>query len=141
MGSENPFELGDGQWLCEAVLWCHWEYQGRLCAVAPCEFVTLDSSRFQTVMSRRPHVVGACREYAKTFTQRLNRDSEILTDIGLQFDEIQELAHLAFEHVDENEAPSTNVQLTKMWRSWSPPQFVNEAMKNLHVLTRKCNTL
>jgi len=128
----HPFEVTEGQWVCEATLWIRWEHRGRLSAVTPSEFVSMDAGRFRAVVTRRPHMRGACREYAVNFMHVAQSwGQEVPPDIGPAFDVLLELAQQAFEHVSENaEAPNifgAHGKLRRLWRSWSPPSFVSAA--------------
>merc|ERR1712014_4191 len=65
----NGIEAYAGQRFCEVVIWAKWEHKGRLSSVTPCEFVALDASVCRKIISRRPHLLGAFRDYAKRYKQ------------------------------------------------------------------------
>lgn len=145
----QPVELSDdmpSRWLCEPCLWVKWEHRGSLTGVTPCELVSLQARKFQTIMSSRTEVLGACQVYAAKFRDKmLERGMAKVTDIWCDFDEAQELAQQAFEHVESmNESPQRcagSGKLQRPWRSWSPSIFkVHDQMKSWRNMTRRSNS-
>merc|ERR1712176_430899 len=119
--------------MCEAVLWVKWEHRGRVCAVTPSEFIKLDPGRFRTIISRIHHVVTACREYAHSFRNWCTSQSaDAPIEVWLDFDASQEMAHQAFDHIETEDVAiehhhSPRAKFNRLWRSWSPQDFMNEA--------------
>ena len=64
-------DVGVGQWLCEAALWCHWSHVGSLEARTACKLVIVRSKEFEDVLVRRRRLSGVAWEYAQMFHTRL----------------------------------------------------------------------
>ena len=60
-------DVGVGQWLCEAALWCHWSHVGSLEARTACKLVIVRSKDFEDVLVRRRRLSGVAWEYAQMF--------------------------------------------------------------------------
>jgi len=84
-------------WFSEAVLWIRWQHLGRLRAISPCEFMALNASSFRRVIANQPSVFKHCQDYAERFrSHMLSLTSDYEKDMWNDFDELQEMAHLAF---------------------------------------------
>mmetsp|Transcript_112505 Transcript_112505/g.223595 ORF Transcript_112505/g.223595 Transcript_112505/m.223595 type:complete len:749 (+) Transcript_112505:130-2376(+) len=120
-------EVGEGSYICEVVLWVQWLHRGRLSAMTSCEFVVLDASRFRKVTSRLPSVLGACKDYAKSYREKVVAlGADHPTDLYYDFDKSQEMAQNAFGKQDVVFEPPKS-KLRKLWRSWSPARFLQRA--------------
>jgi len=75
-------EVGEGNWIAEAVLWTSWLHQGDLLALSEGQVISIDAHQFsEAVQVFRPLWV-AFRAYAKRFVQAMNRiDQRELTDL------------------------------------------------------------
>lgn len=114
-------ELSHGHCIAEAVLWVQWVHQGRLVAKTLCEFVALDASLFRKVVSRRPHILGCCMDYAKKYqTQLLRLPLDHPADVWCDFDFTQELAQTSFDKVLEGDLRASRSGFAHIWRQWSP---------------------
>lgn len=145
----KSIEVNEGAWFSEACLWVRWTHRGNLHAVIPCEIVSLDSARFRRTMAFQVYVLGACCAYARMYQLALIEEEEgVYMDIWCDFDRTQEMVQTAFEAVEVNEqfhqdqGDTASAQYAwKLWRSWSPRNFVHGAFGNLRsIMVNRSNT-
>jgi hypothetical protein len=143
----NGAEIGAGSWLVEVVLWLKWEHRGRVTAVTPCEFVTIDASRFRKIVSRHCAQIVTCRSYAKLYRQFVvDQGPTHPADVWCDFDLTQEMVHKAFEEIEGQEPEGGypgkvgSSKILRMWRSWTPPSMIS-ALRQLNKRLARHNTL
>merc|ERR1712048_829520 len=67
----EPVQLKPGQWLCEPVLWTHWENRGQATAHEYCDVATLDSTKFRAPVAGHPAALHNLRKYARLWIARV----------------------------------------------------------------------
>jgi len=85
------------QWVSEAVLWTTWEHCGRLSASTTGDCVTIDANRFRGVVARHRVSFKNVHAYARAWSTAVLTFSQEMTDLTGSFDQVQELAQIAFE--------------------------------------------
>merc|ERR1712150_464765 len=132
-----PIKVVAGQWMAEPVLWAKWSHKGSLIADLTCHIARLDAERFCKVARCQETALPSCRVYARLyselFAERARQDGSAEidqnlwgTDLGGSFDDIQEIAHIAFEMPIErvgsyqprlmHQAPVLRSRLFSIWR-------------------------
>jgi len=74
--------VGQGDWLCEHVLWTNWVYQGMLVACDRCRVTMVDAVIFQQIASTSLWKSLNLREYARLFLASVEREGASASDIG-----------------------------------------------------------
>jgi len=92
---ETPsITIGDGQWICEPVLWIDWKHQGLLTACRHSELVSIRAVEFCNILKAGKAVPAASRyatRYAQFVASRMDFD-----DLGAAFVELVEMAVHSF---------------------------------------------
>mmetsp|Transcript_59335 Transcript_59335/g.154232 ORF Transcript_59335/g.154232 Transcript_59335/m.154232 type:complete len:907 (+) Transcript_59335:87-2807(+) len=93
-----------GDWVAEAAVWVRWFHSGTLVAKQFSAAIALQSSELHSVFRQYTEMLWPCGKYATLFLRHITGRREI-SDIGLEFDTVQTLAHEAFvePEVDEDD--------------------------------------
>ena len=91
--------------ISEGALWLSYLHVGDLSSIAPSELVSLESDMFFATVRQSAMLYRACSEYAMRFAEAVNQNgSGTLSELGLDFDTIQELAQKSFDIGELNQA-------------------------------------
>lgn len=98
-------KVGEGEFICDQVLWMKWTHMGRLTAGSHVEIVTLDGNVFRQIVEKKDTVKDVCRRYAAAWTQALQVKDIVLTDLPCSPEIIQDVIYdvlnITWEQDDE----------------------------------------
>merc|ERR1711862_760755 len=93
-----------GAWVAEAALWSSWIHCGCLLAETASVAFSLDADKFYAIAVADSNAFLHFSKYARLFRERFNITT--CADVLDCFDDLQELAHIAFPAVQEAWRPS-----------------------------------
>merc|ERR1712048_561401 len=80
--SHNFYNLRQGSWCCEAVLWTPWTHHGTMTAKDNCRICVINASKFQEIVGFFEHSMHFDpRHYAEQFVEELNGTEDEITDL------------------------------------------------------------
>lgn len=92
---KGPHIVRLNRWLSECAMWSNWTHRGRLHTVTHCDLIKLDVSKILDIACQRDYSFESLQIYARKFAQLY--ETEVPTDLMLEFDQLQEIAQLSFE--------------------------------------------
>lgn len=77
--------VNNGQWCCEAVLWCPWVHHGMLRAKVESDLMTLCALKFREVVTEHCIDMSYAQAYGEAFVQALNEAAKFADSAGVGY--------------------------------------------------------
>jgi len=94
--NQEGMDIGQGAFICDMVLWMHWEHRGSMTASTPCELAVVDGAAFRCAVRARPAARDLCcnfaTQYAAAVLQGNEPTSQACSDLGFGADKMREFA-------------------------------------------------
>lgn len=113
---EQETMLNEGEWACEALLWCHWIHHGTMVATHHTTVLSLDTAKFQQIVTTSTkYSYDVAKDYGRLFVEMLNTyDQEELSDLETQSSAIEFMVEKAFPANRVNSIQSETYTMRRM---------------------------
>lgn len=117
---EQAWDVNEGDWISEGVLWTAWMHRGSLRANGDCRLCELDARSFQDIVGQFDHAFFDPKDYAAKFVRGLNLHQGEVTDL-----------HLELHDDGEGEASRENSYSPRRTSFTKVAEEVAETVKNM----------